>query len=181
MRLLFLALVACVSPLPAQAEVRDSSPAGFTLENRAHVAANPAQAWNALVNEIGQWWPADHTWWGDSSRLSIEANAGGCFCERDGDRQARHLEVAFVDPGRTLRMTGGLGPLQGMGLHGALEFRLAAAEGGGTDITLWYRVGGYTPDDLSAFAPVVDRVQAQQLDGLVRFLNDGQAGAGQGD
>ena len=67
-------------------------------------------------------------------------------------------------------MTGGLGPLQGMGLDGALEFRLAPADGGGTRITLWYRVGGYTPDDLSKFAPVVDRVQAQQLGGLAAYL-----------
>lgn len=67
-------------------------------------------------------------------------------------------------------MTGGLGPLQGMGLGGALEFRLAPADGGGTRITMFYRAGGYTPDDLSKFAPVVDKVQAQQLRGLADFL-----------
>lgn len=185
MRLLSIALVACLLPLAAKAEVVDSSPSGFTLENSALVAADADQVWHVLVGEVGRWWPADHTWWGDAGRLSIEARAGGCFCERNGDKQARHLEVVFVDPGRVLRMTGGLGPLQGMGLHGALEFRLAAVEGGGTRITLWYRVGGYSPDDLSGFATVVDRVQAQQLDGLVQFLAARHPGpgsdAGQGD
>jgi hypothetical protein len=79
------------------------------------------------------------------------------------------LLVTFVDPGKTLRMTGGLGPLQGMGLSGALEFRLAPAAGG-TTITLFYRAGGYTPDDLAAFAPIVDQVQALQLGGLADHL-----------
>ena len=185
MRLPFFALVACFLPLVAAAKVVDSSPSGFTLENSAVVAADPDEAWKALVGDVGRWWPADHTWWGDAGRLSIDARAGGCFCERDGDKQARHLEVVFVDPGRTLRMAGGLGPLQGMGLHGALEFRLAPVDGGGTRITLWYRAGGYSPDDLSGFAAVVDRVQAQQLDGLVQFLDPRQAtpveDAGQGD
>lgn len=70
------------------------------------------------------------------------------------------MTVAFVDPGKLLRMTGGLGPMQGMGLHGALQWRFAEADGK-TMITFWYRAGGYMPDDLSKFAPVVDRVQAQ--------------------
>lgn len=155
---------------PVGAEVRDSSPAGFTIENTRDVPVPPRQAWTALVDDVGRWWPADHTWWGDASKLSIRARAGGCFCERDGARQARHMSVVFVDPGTTLRLVGGLGPLQGMGLDGALEFRLAPTDDGGTRITMWYRVGGYSPDDLSAFAPVVDKVMAGQLDGLANYL-----------
>lgn len=178
MRLPVIALLACLLPLPAAGEVKDSQPDGFTLENSAWMPAPAEQTWDALVNQVGRWWPADHTWWGDPGKLSIEARAGGCFCERAGDRQARHLEVVFVDPGKTLRLAGGLGPLQGMGLDGILEFRLAPADEGGTLVTLWYRAGGYSPDDLSAFAPVVDRVQAQQLDGLVQFLKARHPGAG---
>lgn len=37
-------------------------------------------------------------------------------------------------------------------------------------IVMTYRAGGYTPDDLSKFAPVVDKVQAMQLGGLADFL-----------
>jgi hypothetical protein len=87
------------------------------------------------------------------------------------------LLVTFVDPGKLLRLTGGLGPLQGMGLSGVLEFRLAPGDSSGTVITLFYRAGGYTPDDLAAFAAVVDRVQAQQLGGLVDHLRKGQSAA----
>jgi hypothetical protein len=78
--------------------------------------------------------------------------------------------LTFVDPGHLLRLTGGLGPLQGMGLHGVLEFRLAPGDAGGTRVTMFYRAGGYTPDDLSKFASVVDNVQALQLGRLAHHL-----------
>lgn len=168
-RHLLLAWLLAAPLSPASATVVDSSPAGFTVENVEIVPGDPMRAWGALVNDVGRWWPADHTWWGDSSRLSIQPRAGGCFCEVAGERQAWHMTVSFVEPGRLLRMTGGLGPLQGMGLHGALEWRFEAAENG-TRITLFYRAGGYSPDDLAKFAAVVDRVQAVQLGGLATFL-----------
>ena len=154
---------------PARAEIKDSAPNGFTIENSQVVPVDAKVAWNALVNDGGRWWPKDHTWWGDASKLSIQPRAGGCFCEINGAQQAWHMTVTFVDPERTLRMTGGLGPLQGMGLDGALEWRFAKVEGG-TRITLWYRAGGYTPDDLRKFVPVVDQVQGAQLGGLADYL-----------
>ena len=163
------ALVAFACGGHVRAEVKDQAANGFTVENSEWVDVDPQTAWTALVEDVGQWWPAAHTWWGDSAKLSISPVAGGCFCEIDGARQAWHMTVAFVDPGKLLRMTGGLGPMQGMGLNGALEWRLAE-ENGGTRIALWYRAGGYTPDDLTRFAPVVDRVQAQQPGGLAAHL-----------
>lgn len=153
----------------AQAEVKDVSADGFTIENSETVPVDAMTAWNALVDDVGRWWPKDHTWWGDASRLSIQPRAGGCFCEINGARQAWHMTVTFVDPGRTLRMTGGLGPLQAMGINGALEFRLVPADKG-TRITLYYRAGGYTPDDLTQFVPVIDKVQGAQLRGLAEYL-----------
>lgn len=163
---LALAATACGT---ARAEIKDSAPNGFTIENSQVVPVDADTAWNALVNDVGRWWPKDHTWWGDAGKLSIQPRAGGCFCEINGARQAWHMTVTFVDPGSTLRMTGGLGPLQGMGLGGVLEWRLAEADGG-TRITLWYRAGGYTPDDLQKFVPVVDQVQGLQLGGLADYL-----------
>jgi uncharacterized protein YndB with AHSA1/START domain len=174
---ILLCMTAALTPAQARAEVKDATASGFTIENTRVVPVDAATAWNALVQQIDRWWPKDHSWWGEQSTLSIDARAGGCFCETvgqpsGGGQQAQHMQVTFVDPGKTLRMTGGLGPLQGMGLHGALEFRLVP-EGEGTRITLWYRAGGYTPDDLSKLAPVVDRVQAQQLGGLADYLAAG--------
>lgn len=165
------ALAFALASPAAHAEVRDTAPNGFTLENSQWVPAPPDVAWRAFVDDVGQWWPADHTWWGDASRLSISEKAGGCFCETDGPRQAWHMSVSFVEPGKLMRMTGGLGPLQGMGIGGALEWRFVP-ENDGTRITLWYRAGGYTPDDLGQFAPVVDRVQSLQLGGLAEHLRN---------
>ncbi len=166
-----IAMMMAVVATPLHAEVKDSAASGFTVENSALIAAPPAKVWQAMTGAIDQWWPKDHSWWGAASRLSIDARAGGCFCEIAGAQQAQHLQVLFVDPEKTLRMGGGLGPLQGMGLHGVAEWTLQP-EGDATRVTWRYRAGGYTPDDLSKFAPVVDRVQAQQLDGLARHLRD---------
>lgn len=168
LKLVFSALLAV--PAMAGAEVKDAAAGGFTIENRQTVPMDAGTVWQALVGDVDRWWPRDHSWWGAESRLSIDPRAGGCFCESAGDRQAQHMTVTFVDPGKTLRLLGGLGPLQGMGLHGALEFQLAPAQGGGTSITLRYRVGGYSPEDLGKFAPVVDRVQGVQLAGLADYL-----------
>ena len=165
-----VALALLMAQPPASAAVVDSTANGFTIENTADVPADAMTTWKALVGDVGAWWPRDHTWWGAGSELTIEPRAGGCFCERNGAQQAQHMQVTFVDPGKLLRMTGGLGPLQGMGLNGVLEFRLAPGASGGTRITLFYRAGGYAPDDLKAFAPVVDQVQALQLGGLAKHL-----------
>ena len=172
-KLVFAALLAV--PAMAGAEVKDSSASGFTIENRQTVPMDADTVWQALVGEVDRWWPRDHSWWGAESKLSIDPRAGGCFCESAGARQAQHMTVTFVEPGKTLRLLGGLGPLQGMGLHGALEFQLEAAQGGGTSITLHYRVGGYSPDDLGKFAPVVDRVQGVQLAALADHLRGSAA------
>jgi hypothetical protein len=175
-RVLPLLVIAMALAPHAQAAIKDAQPDGFTLENSEWVPVAPQAAYTALVKEVGRWWPADHTWWGDASKLVITDKAGGCFCEINGAQQAWHMTVTFTDPGKLLRMTGGLGPLQGMGLDGALEWRFVE-ENGGTRITLWYRVGGYTPDDMSKFAPVVDKVQGLQLGGLATFLRKGTDGA----
>ncbi|MCB1588352.1 MAG: SRPBCC domain-containing protein, partial [Xanthomonadales bacterium] len=86
-------------------------------------------------------------------------------------REAQHMRVIFVDPGKLLRLEGGVGPLQGMGLSGVMDWRLAATDDGGSTITLWYRAGGYTPEPLGDFVAIVDQVQAQQLGALASHLD----------
>ncbi len=160
--------------LPAQARVVEQAPQRFTIENSEWVPVTPTEAWQAMTDDVGRWWPADHTWWGDSTRLSLSDQVGGCFCEKDGARQAWHMSVVHIEPARLLRMTGGLGPLQGMGVDGVMEWRLTE-ENNGTRITWWYRAGGQVPDDLTKLAPIVDRVQGEQLGGLARHLRQGRA------
>lgn len=165
----WLAALCALAAFPAQGRVVDSSASGFTVENVVVVPVDAQKAWDALVGDVDRWWPKEHSWWGKDGKFTIDPVAGGCFCERSGARQAMHMTIGFVDPARTLRMLGGLGPLQGMGLSGALDWKLAPAEGG-TQITLRYVAGGYTTQDLTQFAVIVDQVQGLQLGGLASFL-----------
>lgn len=163
-----LATVLTLFAIPAHAEVKSASQSGFVIENTQSTTANPDSTWQALVNQTDNWWPKDHSWW--RGTFSIDTSAGGCFCERSGENSAEHMRISLVNPSSTLVMTGGLGPLQGMGVYGALTWKLDAIDNG-TRITLTYRVQGYAPPDgFADFAPVVDKVQSQQLNSLIRFI-----------
>jgi hypothetical protein len=122
---------------------------------------------------VGRWWDPAHTYSHDSKNLSIDARPGGCFCERLADNGGvQHAMVVLAIPGKTLRLVGGLGPLQDSGLHGSLTWDLADREGG-TDATLTYSVGGYRQGGLQALAPVVDAVLSTQLRRLKSFAEKG--------
>lgn len=164
--------IAVLLPTPAVARVVDARATGMSLENVVTVPVDAETAWDGLVRHVDRWWPKDHSWFGPAGTFKIEAKAGGCFCETAGRRQAEHMRIGFVDPRRLLRMVGGLGPLQGMGLSGALDWKFEPVEGG-TRITLSYVVGGYAPTDLSTLAPIVDQVQGLQLEGLRAYLTGG--------
>ena len=168
-RLLIAALVA-LAVAPASATLVDSKPNGFTVDNSVNVPVDAHTAWKALIEHVDDWWPKEHSWFGKSGKFHIQARVGGCFCETAGERQALHMTVSFVDPDRLLRMLGGLGPLQGMGLSGVMDWRLEPVEGG-THITLHYVAGGYTTEDLVKFAPIVDQVQGMQLNALASYLS----------
>lgn len=161
---------ALLSPV-VNADVIHVNQHGFIIENKVQTDASPQQAWRAMIDNVGQWWPADHTWWGKAENLSIDEQAGGCFCETAGNNSAEHMRISFVDQYTLLRMTGGLGPLQSMGMHGALDWSFEQNEQGQTQITLKYTVSGINPGGYDTLAPIVDKVQAQQLGGLAEFLN----------
>ena len=161
-------MVLVITP-PARAEVQLVTDNGFIIENKIQVDVDADSAWNALVNKVDDWWPKDHSWWLEAGTFSIEPVAGGCFCERNGASSAEHMRVVFVEPGKLLRMSGGLGPLQGMGMSGALDWALVPA-GNGTEIILTYRVSGINADGFAGLAPAVDSVQALQLGGLGKYL-----------
>ncbi|WP_414827637.1 SRPBCC domain-containing protein [Alteromonas sp. H39] len=159
----------CLVISPVQAEVTHASASGFIIENSQVTSADPQSTWRALVSDVDKWWPKDHSWW--QGTFTIDTSAGGCFCERAGDNSAEHMRISLVNSPTTLIMTGGLGPLQGMGVNGALTWKLIP-EGSGTRVTLTYKVHGYAPPDgFVDFAPVVDQVQSLQLGGLITYLS----------
>ncbi|MCW8108615.1 SRPBCC family protein [Alteromonas ponticola] len=150
-----------------QAKVLHADDAGFIIENEIITALPAKKVWHALVNDVDEWWPKDHSWW--RGTFTIAPSAGGCFCEKKGKQQAQHMQVTFVDPAKILRMTGGLGPLQGMGVYGALNWQFEKVEEG-TKVTLTYHAQGYRPEGFTEFAPVVAKVQNQQLNALKTFI-----------
>ena len=161
---LLLALLAS----PAAAEVVTSD-AGFVITNRATVAAPPAEVWAALITPARYWNP-QHSYSGQARNMTLEARAGGCFCEALADGgSVEHMLVVMVMPNRTLRLSGGLGPLQSEGLAGALTWQLEPAEGG-TRITQTYVVGGNMRMDRAVVAPGVDMVLREQLERLAALF-----------
>jgi uncharacterized protein YndB with AHSA1/START domain len=163
-RLVFtLAALLAAAPLPAAAEVTASSDAGFVSHHDVLVAATPQAAWEALVRPA-EWWNGEHTYSGDSANLRIDLRPGGCFCERvpESGAEIEHMRVIYVAPGSTLRMTGGLGPLQSEAITGVLTMTLAP-EGELTRISWDYVVGGYMRMPMAELAPLVDQVIGEQL------------------
>lgn len=165
-----LVFFAVLAQPPALAEVVLIAETGFIVENKIQVDVDREAAWRAFTQEVGQWWPAAHTWWGDSTALTIDSYAGGCFCERNDANSAEHMRISYVDSTNVMRMTGGLGPLQEMGMYGALEWVFLTNELG-TEVTMTYKVNGISPGGFADLAPIVDQVQAIQLDGLGTLLN----------
>lgn len=171
--LIVLLLSVGAAPPPAGAEVTAAAAHGFTVHVEAAVAAPPETAWRMLTAQLGEWWDGAHTYSGRAGNLYLETRPNGCFCEKLGeDGAVVHMTVTFVEPGRMLRLTGGLGPLGLMGVSGNMTWSLAAEEGR-TRIALDYAVGGYDPRGLDQIAPAVDRVLAEQLLRLQRLIETG--------
>lgn len=163
-------LLALVS-LQSRAEVTAVGAGGFVSEHELELAADPDRAFAALTAGIANWWDPNHSISGAAENFSLEPVAGGCFCETLPNGGAvEHMRVVHVVPGKLLRLSGGLGPLQAMGVSGAMTFSLTAREGGGTQLSYRYVVSGYAKEGLQSLAEPVDRVQLGQLQRLATYL-----------
>jgi uncharacterized protein YndB with AHSA1/START domain len=165
-----MALGALLAAGPAAAEVKSAEAAGFEVEAKAVVAATPAETY-FMLGRIDEWWDKSHTYSGNSANLRLRLKVGGCLCERipDGKGEIEHMRVIYTRPGVTLRLQGGLGPLQELGVAGVLTWSLKPVPGG-TEEVQTYRVGGYVKGGADKLAPIVDMVMAAQLAGLQRRL-----------
>ncbi len=165
--------VAVLCSGPAGAEVIDAAPGGFSLVHEVTIAASREEAWQAAVGEVGQWWSSDHTISGDATRMSIDPQPQGCFCEAIGEHAGVvHLTVTFVNPNVLLRLTGGLGPLGLLGVDGNMTWEFIDAEEG-TTVRFAYAVGGYRPGGLEEMAGPVDYVIGEALQRLKAYVETG--------
>ncbi len=174
---LFFAAALLSSPL--HGEVVAKSDAGFVVRGEASVAKTPLETWATLIAPA-RWWSKAHSWSGDAANLYIDAQATGCFCELlplakdapEGTRRGsvEHMHIIFSNPGKLLRMSGALGPLQGEAVHGKLSIELKP-EGAGTKLLWEYVVGGYMRIPTEQIAPAVDGVLSEQFARLAATLN----------
>jgi hypothetical protein len=165
-------LIILLLSLPAitHSEVLSHSENGFSIQIQAEVSVSTEQAYQQFI-QVNEWWDKSHTWFGDSKGLSIKAKVGGCFCEKNGKRQALHMTVSYVDPNHEIRMIGGLGPLQAMGIHGGMVWKFEPIDKHHSKIIHTYNVTGYSKDGLDSLASIVDQVQTIQVNHLVKMLN----------
>lgn len=170
------ALALAALPSLAHADVVALSDNGFVVRHSVEVDVVPAGVWARLVSPAS-WWNSEHTFSGDAANLTLDARAGGCFCEvlpaRDGANEPRggveHMRVVYVEADRALRMSGGLGPLQSEGVGAALTMTLKPLDGGGTRVVWEYVVGGYLRYKTGQIAPAVDKVLGEQM---ARFASE---------
>ena len=176
------ALLVAATAGAARGEVVAVAADGFVSEHELVIQGAPARVFQALTDEVRAWWDGNHSWSGDAANFSLDARAGGCFCEvLPGGGSVEHMRVVFVQPGKLLRLAGGLGPLQGMGVSGAMDFALSATEEGHTRVRYRYVVNGFVPGGLEPMAEPVDRVQLGQLQRLAAYVATGDPVPESGD
>ena len=170
-RLMGLALAAAMLGGAARAEVTDKSGAGFEVTEKATIAAPAAKVWDALMRP-DRWWSSQHTWSRDAKNLYFDPS--GCFCERLKRGAVRHMTIIYNDGATTLRLNGGIGPMQFTGASGNLGITLKPANQN-TELTMTYDVGGYAKGGLAdTLAAPVDMVLGEQVSRLKKYLETGK-------
>ncbi len=163
-----LIVLGAFAAAPAMADVTAMAPDGFVIQVKGEVALDRDAAWARLL-EIGLWWNGAHTYSGDALNVKLDAMAGGCWCELWAGGEVEHGRVVMVMPNAMLRADTALGPLQGLGVSGAMTFTLADGAAGGTAITLDYRVNGSSLSALDELAEAVDQVLTEQVTEFVKL------------
>ena len=146
----------------AGADVTAKAPDGMTLHVVAESSLDKDAAWARLL-DIASWWSDGHTYSGSAKSLSLDAQAGGCWCEIWSGGEVEHGRVVMVMPKQTLRVHGAFGPLQDLGVQAAMTFTLSDGAAGKTKLTLDYKVVGSSLSGLDKLAPLVDQVLAEQV------------------
>ncbi|MEM1131373.1 MAG: hypothetical protein AAGH53_00385 [Pseudomonadota bacterium] len=164
---IFLAAITAALTSPAFAEVESVEAFGFVTAHEVEVSTDPDETF-AMLRKPDKWWSAEHSWTGDAANFYMGSQASGCFCEQipadepDGLRgSVEHMRIVFIQPGKMLRMTGALGPLQSEAVDGTLTVTLAPTDAG-TKVKFEYVVGGYMRLPQDVIASAVDSVIGEQ-------------------
>ena len=163
MKAFLTALTLAALPIAAHAEIVSSAPDGFTVKTVVVSPLAPAAAFKRFT-KIGDWWSPDHSYSRDPKKnFRMDAKAGGCWCETvPGGGSVQHMRVLYVDPGKEIRLGGGLGPLQSMAVSAVLDVMFEPADKG-TKVTATYSVGGYMPSMADKIPGPVDGVLTESM------------------
>lgn len=168
-------LIAVALAAPASAKVVADNAAGFAIEHETVIAAPPQRVY-AAIGQPARWWSSAHSWSGKAVNLTLDLRAGGCFCERlPGGGGVEHARVVMAWPGKLVRLTGALGPLQSEALAATLTWELKPAAGG-TQVKLTYVVAGFARTARAALPGAVDGVLGEQLTRLKAFAEAPKTG-----
>ena len=160
-------LAAMVPALPAHADVKSAAADGMILQFKGEVALSRDDAWSRLLNPSA-WWNGGHTYSGDSKNLSIDAVAGGCWCELWEGGEVEHGRVVYLKRNEAIRYNAPLGPLQGLGVNAVVTFTLADGSAAGrTAVTVDMVVVGSSLSGLDKLAPLVNQVLGEQVKGFI--------------
>jgi hypothetical protein len=153
----------------ASAEVSSVGGNGFEVRQMVHVAAPADKAFAALL-QPSRWWAPEHTFSGNAMNLTLDARAGGCWCESlpEGG-SVEHMHVLFLSPGKVLRLRGALGPFQALAVEGVMTWTVKA-NGNGSDISASYAIGGYSKDGFDNLSKAADQVLGIQIERLRKLI-----------
>lgn len=170
---LLVALLLVIAPATSlRADVVRSAPTGFEVSTRHEVPATTAQVYEAFT-QLPRWWSSPHTFSGSAANMSLDLQAGGCWCERWGSASVMHGQVLAVLPGTMVRLNAWLGPLQDRAAAGVFTM-VTSAQDGVVRLRLSYRVSGAEAAELDKLAPAVDQVLTVQTQRLLKFIASGK-------
>jgi uncharacterized protein YndB with AHSA1/START domain len=171
MKTVLALLISWLLTQPALAGIVESTPNGFVIEQAIVIKAPVDKVYAALIDPAS-WWSSQHTFSGSAKNLSLEAKAGGCFCEVWPGGSVEHSRVVFIAPKSILRLRGVLGPFQAHGVDGALTFTLSADQGG-TKLVLQNILGGFMKGGFGQWPERADAMLAEQVGRLKNFAETG--------
>lgn len=155
-----------------KSEVTEVAANGFQIRMTIPCKAKPEIVYDSFVNHVGEWWDAAHTYTQDAKNLSVEAKPHGGFIEKLPDGGfVRHFEIVYLAPNKTIRLEGGMGPLQEQGIAGSMTINFKPVDAG-TNIELTYNVGGFMPGGeakMKQWSTPVKMVITQQMHRLRDF------------
>jgi uncharacterized protein YndB with AHSA1/START domain len=164
------------APVAAKAEAvapvseRGDAAAGhIELKYAFRTKAAPDRVYAAITG-VARWWDSSHTYSGNASNLSLDPRAGGCWCEQLADGgSVQHMTVLAAMPGRMLRLSGGLGPLQAAPVTAVMTWTIKR-DGTGSQVGMSYLIDGYYPGGLDKVRGDVDAVLSHQFDRLHGYV-----------